>query len=85
MGAVAVKDLDYVLEFGKYGGKTVKWVLENNPSYLVWAHDTISWFKVKKEIYEEAVNALFDEEMRKFTRTTFVGHNYSSYYDDDPY
>lgn len=29
--------LDSVLDFGAYNGKTVGWVLSNNPSYINWA------------------------------------------------
>lgn len=28
-----------VLRTGKYSGKTVEWVLENNPSYIEWVQE----------------------------------------------
>lgn len=32
---------DVVLCFGKYEGKTLRWVLENDPDYVTWMHQTI--------------------------------------------
>lgn len=60
------KELESILTFGKYKGKTIQDVLSTNPSYLIWAHDTISWFKLKEEIYDEAVDASYKEKMNYY-------------------
>lgn len=58
------------LWFGKHKGETVDSVAENDPAYLVWAHENIDWFKLTKEQYEallmdEAVDdyGLTDEDL----------------------
>ena len=32
-------DRKLVLRSGKYAGKTIEWLQENNPSYLVWVEE----------------------------------------------
>lgn len=56
MDKVKLKKLEDVMTFGKYKGKKIEDVLSENPSYLVWAHDDIKWFKLEQEIYDEAVD-----------------------------
>ena len=45
---------DYVLTFGKYKGRTLQEVYQENPGYLVWAENNIEtfwvdWRSLKKE------------------------------------
>jgi len=43
---------DYVLEFGKYKGKAIWWVLMNDSKYVVWLVDN-DILSVSEDIYEE--------------------------------
>jgi hypothetical protein len=40
--------------FGKYKGTTVRKVIEDNPNYIAWAIDNVSFFKPTKEVIELA-------------------------------
>ena len=55
-------ELSEKLTFGKYKGKTVADVLVEDPSYIVWAHENVDFFKVSTEIYQIAVVAKEDQE-----------------------
>lgn len=44
------------LLFGKYKGMTVAEVIAENPQYLLWAHDTIEWFKLEESLHEDLVD-----------------------------
>lgn len=60
------KGLEDKITFGKYLGKKIKDILEIDPSYLIWAHNTIDWFKLEDEIYRDALDSVVD---RKFNKT----------------
>lgn len=34
--------------FGKYKGKTVRYMIDRNPKYAKWAYTNVSWFKLTK-------------------------------------
>ena len=34
-----ITSYDDVITFGKYKGKTIDWIAEHNPGYIVWLHD----------------------------------------------
>jgi hypothetical protein len=40
---------DTILTFGKYKGKAVMTVFEYDASYIEWAIDNISWFKMSEK------------------------------------
>ena len=42
-------DLDSVLTFGKYRGKTLKEVFDLDIYYLVWCLENITWFNVSQD------------------------------------
>lgn len=44
------------LLFGKYKGMTVAEVIAENPQYLLWAHDTIEWFKLEESLHDDLVD-----------------------------
>lgn len=54
--------LNDVLTFGRYEGRTIGYVLEENPSYLVWAHDNTERVKLSSELYGIAVDEMQDME-----------------------
>jgi uncharacterized protein (DUF3820 family) len=43
---IPINDLKYVMPFGKYKGKTISFVLRENASYLLWAHENVTSFKL---------------------------------------
>lgn len=43
------------LDFGKYKGRKVKWVLNRNPQYLHWCIHHVGWFYVNKSL-KKAIN-----------------------------
>lgn len=51
---VSYAGLRYKLDFGKYRGRTVKAILDIDPSYLVWAHEKTNMLKLRKDIYQKA-------------------------------
>lgn len=66
--------LKTILNFGKYKGKTIEYVLKWNPEYLVWAHTTIKWFKLEDNLYKKAIMRANEELGRK------IRQNHSQYY-----
>ena len=49
-----IKNWDDVLMFGKYKHKTIQWVFENNPSYILWLREE-NVCEVDEEIYDVSV------------------------------
>jgi uncharacterized protein (DUF3820 family) len=43
---------DYVFTFGKYKGKTVRDVMDENPGYLIWAHESGAAYFTQSIIWE---------------------------------
>jgi len=52
-----------VVHFGKYKGKKVKQILDIDPSYLVWAKNTIPWFNLREDILNDAIERTFSERV----------------------
>lgn len=65
-------ELSEKLTFGKYKGKTVADVLIEDPSYLVWAHNNVDFFKVSTELLQIARSTIKPDPSRR------------RYLDDDP-
>ena len=42
--------MEDVLTFGKYKGKQVKWVADNDYSYLFWAYTNVDWAKFGEDV-----------------------------------
>lgn len=51
-----------VLDFGRYKGKTVEYVVGFDPDYLVWAAETIEWFDLDEDVL---VAAEWDSRMEE--------------------
>lgn len=76
------------LSFGKYKGKTIRDVLIENPSYIIWASENVSWFKVKPYVLEDAIELHLEieqrgERIRYRNRRTNFYQNAGNDYDDD--
>lgn len=50
--------------FGKHNGRTLDWVVENDPQYIVWVHDNVArsyWPAGFKEAYTTAFYRATDD------------------------
>lgn len=82
MGTVSkpvLNEMTDTMPFGEFKGQTVRYILDHRPSYIVWL-DSEEVAIVNPKIVEEATELDFSEEMGDYP-----GHNYSSYYDDEPF
>ncbi|HEX4112735.1 MAG TPA: hypothetical protein VH020_09390 [Stellaceae bacterium] len=50
-------DLDTVLDFGRYKGRTVEDVLADDPRYLLWAMENVERFEVDKAVQDAITRA----------------------------
>lgn len=58
-----ITDKQHVLTFGRYYGKTVEFVMELDPSYLIYCHNNIDWFDLSSNLLldiEQGIDAGFD-------------------------
>lgn len=55
-----IKALTDILTFGKHKGKSVEWVLENAPGYIVWLEEE-KICNVEQEIYNLAQEMDYSE------------------------
>lgn len=74
---------DTKLKFGKYKGRTVREVMDFNPEYLVWAHKTISWFKLDKATFDFAVDKSVEFQFHRTMRRVLADPSMSPYWFDD--
>lgn len=42
--------LNDVLSFGKYKGSTIKDVIKEEPSYLIWCQQNVGWFELDEDL-----------------------------------
>lgn len=49
-----IKDYSDVMPFGKYRGKTVEWIAEHDPAYILWLVEN-DIVLCDQEIYEAAM------------------------------
>jgi hypothetical protein len=49
-----------VLTFGKYKGKKVVWVYNNDAQYLVWAVNNLWWFNLSNLVLNKINKKLMD-------------------------
>lgn len=55
----------YTLTFGKYKGKKIEDVIEEDPKYLLWAHENIEWFQLSDEALEDVLLLTTGRTIRK--------------------
>jgi len=51
------KDYNYVFLYGKYKGKLITEIIEEDPGYILWASENIPSFNPTAEVLHEARNA----------------------------
>lgn len=61
-----VYNLDSIINFGKYKGKSIFLVLQHDASYLIWAHNNVEWFKLTHSVYEVAYDKASDEKRQYY-------------------
>lgn len=47
-----IKDYEDIMTFGKYKGKTIEWIVDEQPSYIVWLVEN-EIIECDDEIYED--------------------------------
>lgn len=52
----------HILTFGKHKGKTVKEVLFEDPSWLLWADDKVEGFELSDYLRDEAEDLAAEED-----------------------
>ena len=48
-----IQGINDEFQFGKYKGKTLLYVLENNPQYIIWCIKNIDKFKIDNSLKNE--------------------------------
>ena len=56
---------DDELTFGKYRGRTVAWVLREDPQYIQWCVENVTWFDIDPSTEEIMKEALESHKDRK--------------------
>lgn len=49
-----ITDRNHRMTFGKWKGRTIDEVLFDEPTYLVWMHNTLDNFELSAELLDEA-------------------------------
>lgn len=70
-------ELSEVMTFGKYKGHTKEYVLDLDPSYLLWAVVNIPWFKLGVELVRTA-EALESERLEETDYVLFDDSHWST-------
>lgn len=74
------------LPFGKYKGKSVEEVIQENAKYLIWCAENISWFALTTEVQDELSKELAKRAVRVFDVYGDLDEDlYGSSYDDEDY
>lgn len=82
---VMVIDENFVFNFGKYRGMSVKQVLADNPAYLFWVNRSIEWLEVPEDILIKAGGTALKPQPQPRPRGgLWVGDTPPGHFDDDP-
>ncbi len=54
--ARTITDRKTILQFGKYKGRSIEFILEHDPLYLLFCQDKIDWFDLDHKILDDAEN-----------------------------
>jgi hypothetical protein len=65
--------VDKVLTFGKFKGKTILQVIEENPAYIVWCIRNVKNFTIDDNLSKELCKQ-YDEHFRKYNLTQANGY-----------
>lgn len=53
-----IKTIHYRLHFGKYKNKTIKWILKNDPSYILWLDRNTQMVEFDPQVLKLLTNKL---------------------------
>lgn len=67
------------LTFGKHKGKTVRWIIEHDPSYIIWLHEN-KVCEMPEEFVDEAVEN--DSADASESAYYFAGNDFDPNYKD---
>ena len=73
--------LEFVFKFGKHKGYTVEYVLDEDPSYLLWCEEEIHWFTLEEDVHEKA--SIKDAEDNYYPHP-YEDRVWEGSYSDDP-
>jgi hypothetical protein len=48
-----ITSLDHVMRWGKYKGKSLRFLIEFDPQYILWAADKVEHFDIDHKLQEE--------------------------------
>jgi len=54
--AKTITDRQTILQFGKYKGRTLEFILEHDPQYLLFCQENIDWFDLDHKILDDVEN-----------------------------
>jgi uncharacterized protein (DUF3820 family) len=60
-----IRDIFYTFSFGKYKGKTLGDIFEENPSYLIWCDDNVDSFKLSPELRAQVAQQVRTQKLAK--------------------
>lgn len=49
-----------IIGFGKHAGKTIKWIWENQPKYIVWLDENVTTISIDQYIVKECTDIISD-------------------------
>ena len=55
---------DWKFTFGKHKGRTIRYVLDESPSYIIWVRDNVDWLELDTKVVDEALELMTDELTR---------------------
>ena len=70
---VNIPGIKNILNFGKYKGKTILQVIDEDPAYIVWCIRNVKNFIIDDNLNKELCKQ-YDEHFRKFNRTQVNGY-----------
>lgn len=53
-----IKDKMQKFNFGKYRGRTIYWVMKNDPGYIIWTQENIMYCNYSPKILEQCYSRM---------------------------
>lgn len=83
--STGIDDANSVIPFGKYRGRTIAYVLGTNPGWLLWANETVLWFKLSDRLKAVVIDAKRAQQMpRHRNKIHYEMFDEDRYCDDPP-
>jgi hypothetical protein len=62
------------LDFGKHNGQTIRWIIEFDPSYILWMHEN-NVIEIPQKFVDEAIDSDIENTFNESIHDFFRGHN----------